>query len=112
MIYHSPGGRAYHRRFVLVVDLNDGMPIVDGIYEDYATAVGEMMLSIWEFRESYKDDGDIFEIGELEDGNNGDFITIKFQSHNWEHPCEETYMILYCDERAREHDKPKKGEKQ
>ena len=104
MIYHSTDGRAYHRRFILAVDMHDGLPCVDGIYEDYNTAVGDMMLSIWEFRESYKEDGDVFEIGELEDGENGDFIKIKFQSHHWDHSEEETYMILYCNERAREHD--------
>ena len=108
MIYHTSDGLAYHRRFVVAVDMNDGVPIVDGIYEDYATAVGTAMLSIWDMKFSYKDDGDMFEISDPDEQDNGVLITIKFQSHNWEHPCENLYMILYLDERVKEYDKPKK----
>ena len=110
MIYHSRDGYAYHRQFVVVVDMHDGDLIVDEIYEDYYTAVGCVMTSIWEFQESYTDDGDMFEIGTPERRDNGEYITIRFQSHNWTKPDEETRMILYHDKRKPELDRKKKKE--
>ena len=111
MIYHDILGKAYHRTFIVVVDL-DGL-IADGIYEDYRTAAGQVITSIWEFQESYQEEGDEFEIGQIQYGENSDSITIKYKSHYWSKPCETTYYILYNDgERMPEHDRPKKPKKE
>lgn len=107
-IYHDLQGHAYHRRFVVVNEMEDTM-IAHGVYEDYNTAVGEVMLSIWDFAESYKAEGDVFEIGEMENGENGDFIRIRFKSHYWDRFVEEYYHILYCDEWKPELDDPDKA---
>lgn len=53
--------------------------------------------------------GDWFKIGEPEYYDEGMHITIKFQSHHWEKPCEETYFILDYDTRKPELDKPKES---
>lgn len=108
MIYHNPIGWAYHRQFVVAVDMNDGVPIVNGIHEDYKTAVGEAMLSIWELKDSYTDPEDMFEIFDPEEQDNGTVIRIKYKSKEWESPNEETYMIMFYDERIKEQDKPTK----
>ena len=108
-IYHDFLGHAYHRRFVVVTDMHDGDLITDGIYEDYHTAVGHVMAYIWEFSDSYKNDGDKFEISLPDYRDNGEYITIKFQSHNWEKPREEICMILYSDDRTPKQDRKKES---
>lgn len=95
--YRDIVGNKYHRRFVVVNEMEDTM-IACGIYEDYYTAVGYVMTSIWEFADSYKNEGDVFEIGNLEDGENGDFIRVRFKYHSWDKVCEEYYHILFCDD--------------
>lgn len=107
MIYHDPLGKAWNRKYVVVVDMDDGDLITDGIYEDHQTALGYAMEHIFEMQESYDADGDMFEIQKPDYRDNGEYIKIRFQKPTWNKPCEEIYMILYCEERAEEFDKPK-----
>ena len=109
MIYHDRKGEAYYRQYVVITDI-DGL-LVSGIFDDYDKAVGHVMVNLWEFSESYKEDGDWFKIGEPEYYDEGMHITVKFQSHYWEKPCEETYFVLEYDTRKPELDKPKESKK-
>ncbi len=90
-------GRGYHRQYIVINEMEDDV-IACKVCEDYDTAVGYAMNRIWEFEESYKDDGDKFEIGKLENNENSDSIRFRFKSHYWDHYCEEVYRILYYDE--------------
>ena len=110
MIYHDSSGQAYYRQFVVVTDI-DGL-LVSGIFDDYDKAVGHVMVNLWEFSESYKKDGDWFKIGEPQYYDEGMHITVKFQSHHWAKPCEETYFILEYDIRKPELDKPKERKRE
>ena len=103
--YYDILGRGYKRTYVVVVDI-DGL-IVSGIFNSYEKALGHVMVCINEFSKSYESEGDLFEIGKLEECENGDSITVRFQYHTWNKPCEETYQILFYDERKRKWDKPK-----
>lgn len=107
MIYHDREGEAYYRQYVVITDI-DGL-LVSGIFDDYEKAVGHVMVCLWEFSESYKKEGDWFKIGEPEYYDEGMYITVKFQSHYWEKPREETYFVLEYDTRKPELDKPKKS---
>ena len=107
MIYHGHNGQAYYRQYVVITDI-DGL-LVSGIFDDYEKAVGHVMVCLWEFSESYKEEGDWFKIGEPEYYDEGMHITVKFQSHHWQKPCEETYFVLEYDTRKPELDKPKKS---
>lgn len=79
-----------------------------GIFDNEYAAIGCVYSNIWEFKESYKEeDGDTFEYTEPQymDGDGGYCITIKFQSHYWNHPCEECWYILTCEEKEQENRK-------
>ena len=71
-----------------------------GVFDDGRTAIGCAMQHIWEFKESYKSEGDSFEYTEPEymDGNGGYCITVKFKSHFWDEGCEELWYILHSTE--------------
>ncbi len=109
MRYNDILGHGYDRKFVVVND-NDGL-LIDGIYDDFEKAVGSVMTSIWEMKDSYKCAGDEFQIGDLEDDENGVHITIRFKYHTWENAAEETWYILFYDKRKKKWDKPKGGKK-
>ena len=96
MIYRDCIGKAWDRKFALVVDMDSGL-LCDGIYETYAEAVGAMMCSIWDFAESYKKEGSVFHIGMIESTDNGDMLTVTFKAHCWKHECHEYWHILYVD---------------
>ena len=96
MIYRELNKDLYDRRFALVVDM-DGELLCVGIYEQYNEAVGSMMCDIWDFSESYKEEGDIFEIGKIESTDNGDMLTVTFKKTFWAKECKEYWHILYCD---------------
>ena len=98
-------GRRYKRIYVVIADI-DGL-IVSGIFKNYDEAVGHVMNSLWEFSESYKDEGDIFEIGEMQYDENNDNITVKFKDATWKKPCEETYWIIPYDRYKKKWDAPK-----
>ena len=98
-------GHRYKRTYVVIADI-DGL-IVSGIFKNYDEAVGHVMNSLWEFSESYKDEGDIFEIGEMQYDENNDNITVKFKDATWKEPCEETYWIIPYDRYKKKWDAPK-----
>lgn len=98
-------GHRYKRTYVVITDI-DGL-IVTGIFKNYDEAVGHVMNSLWEFSESYKDEGDIFEIGEMQYDENNDNITVKFKNATWKEPCEETYWIIPYDKYKKKWNAPK-----
>lgn len=104
MIYTDCLGKKQYRRYVVILDMNPEI-ICCGIYDSYFDAVGHIMNFIWEMAESYKKDGDEFEIGlpeELEDG--GETILITFKHHAWKESCWERYYILEYEERIKDGD--------
>ena len=103
-------GHRYKRTYVVIADI-DGL-IVSGIFKNYDEAVGHVMNSLWEFSESYKDEGDIFEIGEMQYDENNDNITVKFKDATWKEPCEETYWIIPYDRYNKKWDAPKSPTKE
>ena len=98
-------GHRYKRTYVVITDI-DGL-IVSGIFKNYDEAVGHVMNCLWEFSESYKDEGDIFEIGEMQYDENNDNITVKFKDATWEKPCKETYWIIPYDRYKKKRKAPK-----
>ena len=98
-------GHRYKRTYVVIADI-DGL-IVSGIFKNYDKAVGHVMNCLWEFSESYKDEGDIFEIGEMQYDENNDNITVKFKDATWKEPCEETYWIIPYDKYKKKWNTPK-----
>ena len=103
-------GRRYKRTYVVIADI-DGL-IVSGIFKNYDKAVGHVMNCLWEFSESYKDEGDIFEIGEMQYDENSDNITVKFKDATWKEPCEETYWIIPYDRYKKKWNAPKSPTKE
>lgn len=91
------------RQFVVVSQNDDGM-WCHGIFDDYYTALGHVMEMIWEFKESYKGEGDSFEFTEAYymEGDGGYCVHVKFKHSGWEKECEEFYYILFNDEENEE----------
>lgn len=87
------------RRFVVINDqIDDGMYFC-GLESNYFTALGRVMNSIFEFKESYEDDGDEFSYTDpiLMEGDGGEFIEVTFKGKTWESPEKERWYILYDD---------------
>lgn len=79
---------------------DDGETFCEGMFDNYYTAVGKAMDKIWEFSESYEEDGDEFEISKPRvSGVDGESerIRIRFKSANWEKECYESWYILPID---------------
>ena len=91
------------RKYVLVTDSQDTIMCL-GIYENYYEALGHAMDSIFQFKESYKGEGDIFQISDpfLLDSDAGEGIEITYKASCWEEPYKEMYCILYTDEESAE----------
>lgn len=87
------------RKFVNVFDDGDGAMFCTGIYDDFEKALGATMLDIYDFKDSYRKEGDLFAIGDLEDveGEGGVFITVKFKATTWNEGHEHYYYILFVD---------------
>jgi len=87
------------KRFVAIEDQVDGGMFCLGIFKDYRTAVGEIMNSIWDFKDDYKNEGDVFEYSEpkMMEGDCGEVITVRFKYHTWDNECKHYYYILLAD---------------
>lgn len=88
------------RKFVNVYDAGNMTMICTGIYDDFDKALGATMWDIFEFQDNYKDDGDFFKIGYLEelDGDGGLYITVTFKKAAWKENDVHHYYILFKDE--------------
>ena len=89
------------RKFVNVYDSGNMTMFCTGIYDDFEKALGATMWDIFDFQESYKDEGDFFEIGGLEelDGDGGLYITVTFRASSWkETDCHHYYILFQDDE--------------
>ena len=89
------------RKFVNVYDTGNMTMFCTGIYDDFDKALGATMWDIFDFKDNYRDEGDFFEIGDLEeigDGDGGVYITVTFRSSAWEENCVHHYYILFQDE--------------
>ena len=92
------------RKFVNVVDHGNMAVFCTGIYNDFEKALGASMFDIYDFKDNYRNDGDFFEIGDLEelDCDGGVFIRIRFKAGVWKEPEENIYYILFQDEAGKE----------
>lgn len=84
-------------RFVLIKEGSCGI-FCFGIFSDQRTAIGEAMRSVWNLKDSYRKEGDIFEYSEFEEteGECGIMMTVKFKAACWGEDMIETeyYYIL------------------
>lgn len=88
--------RAKH--FVLVTEDSDGAHFCDGVYEKPVEAWGNMFLNVLEFSETYREQGDIFDISLPcpMDCDAGYCMTVKYKKHDWSmEPEEQHYYILF-----------------
>lgn len=92
------------KRFVAIEDHVDGGMFCLGIFKDYRTAVGEIMESIWDFKDSYKNEGDVFEYSEPEtmEGECGEVMTVRYKHSSWKEECKHYYYILFSEEESTE----------
>ena len=97
------------RRFVNVYDSGNMTMFCTGIYDDFEKALGATMWDIFDFQESYKDEGDFFEIGGLEelDGDGGLYITVTFKASSWKESDSHNYYILFQDDEEEEDERNK-----
>ena len=87
------------RRFVVVEDHDgDGMFCL-GIFDDYMTALGTAIYSVWEFKKDYLNDGDSFHYTEMEnvEGDDGEFMKVTFKAACWEKEHKMYEYILYAE---------------
>ena len=88
------------QKYVVVNEHDGGGVFCFGVYDDYDKALGVVMRNIWDFKESYKDDGDTFEISApypLE-GDGGYGIAVTYKAKSWEKPYKDYYFILYTED--------------
>lgn len=87
--------------FVLVHEHDDGAMFCLGIYKNADEAYGHMILDIWDFAESYQEDGDTFEIGKpfCMDGDGGTCLEVRYKSHFWDEPETCRYYVLFEGEK-------------
>lgn len=80
----------------VVISTSDCGTFCMGIYKDFYAAVGRVMCLIYDFKESYKGEGDEFSYTDLEEdeGQVGWLIRVSFKKACWEHGEEEIYYIL------------------
>lgn len=57
------------------------------------------MNSIWDLKDSYRKEGDIFEYTEPEmmEGECGEVIMVRFKANSWDKECKHYYYILLAD---------------
>lgn len=90
--------RTRAKHFVLVTEDSNGAHFCDGVYENAAEAWGNMFLNVLEFAESYREQGDIFDIRLpfVMDCDSGYCMTVKYKKHDWSiEPEEQRYYILF-----------------
>ena len=87
------------RKYVAVEDQDGSGMFCLGIFYDHKTAVGAIMEEIWDFRQSYQEEGCIFEHTELSmmEGEGGEIMTLRFKAPCWEKEMKYYYYILYSD---------------
>ena len=102
MYYENNFGKKVHRRFVTLAIIDADL-IVDGIYETYAEAVGSIMMGLWDFADSYKDDGDEFSISlpQASDLDGSELIEVYYKKRDWTHGEKESRYILFFEENER-----------
>lgn len=97
--YHERKRRA--KNFVAVTETSDGAHFCEGIYDSAAEAYGNVMLNIWDFADSYTDEGDVFDIGKpyVMDCDGGCCIEVKYRKKDWTHEAEtQRYYVLFDGE--------------
>ena len=68
-----------------------------GIFDDHRTAVGEVMDSVWELKDCYRDEGDTFEYDDFEEmeGEGGLVMTVKYKDKSWDKAEYDYYYLLF-----------------
>ena len=86
------------RKFVVINDQIENGKFCTWVGDDVYGAIGRIMDSIWDFSDSYKDDGDEFHISEMYEITEGLQIDVTFKASSWENPSNESWYILFYDE--------------
>ena len=95
----TEGDKKFNRKYVYVEELDGGAMFCGGIFDTLEEALGRAMIDIWDFKNNYKDEGDIFEISDLYemDGEGGKAICVEYKAACWEKSCKSYYFFLYYD---------------
>lgn len=72
-----------------------------GIYDSVYTAIGYAMTRIWEFGESYKKDGDIFEYSEFDEASGEEVLVceVRYKHAGEANPSKDYFYILFYEEK-------------
>ena len=84
------------KHFVVIEEGEDSIFCL-GVFDNYHSAVGATMESIWEFSESYQDEGDEFWYSKTPyrlEGDAGQGIEVAYKCHAWETTHKSHYFIL------------------
>ena len=83
-------------QFVLIEEHGGDGIFCIGVFDDVEKAIGHAMNAIWDFQNSYKDEGDKFEISAPYDleGDAGFGIDVTFKYSKWDHECTHHWYIL------------------
>ena len=87
-------------RFVVVQENEDGAHWLMAVTDSAAEAWGTVMMDVWDFSQSYKDEGDVFEIGIpfRMDGDGGYALVVRYKAACWTHldqPKTQRYYVLF-----------------
>jgi len=87
------------RKYVVVEDQGECAVFCFGIYDKYHEALGLIMDRIYEFKESYKEDGDEFTISDPYDMDCdcGVAVEITYKAATWSKEGHSVYYILFLD---------------
>lgn len=94
-------------KYIVVDEFDSGTLFAIGIVDSFEKAVAIMMSCVWAIQESYKDEGDIFQISQLEtriDGG-GYVLDITYKAKSWDKPESGRYHILTVENESKKEEK-------
>ena len=96
-------GRRVEKKYVLILDMGkeSGGICCHGVFDTDWEAVGKMMRCIWNFGESYIEEGGTFKVGDLVQNENSESITVTFKHPSWEKEEQETWYIMTSERTLR-----------
>ncbi len=89
-----------NEKYVVVNEHDGGGVFCYGIYDDYDVAIGVAMRNILDFKQSYTDEGDVFDLTEpyRMEGDGGDAITVTYKAAGWENAKKDYYYVLFTED--------------
>jgi len=84
------------KQYVVINEQSSGLIFCIGIFDDYRTAIGEVMMQIWEFKDSYQKEDDTFKVTEPYDleGENGVGFAVTYKAGSWKAAFKDYYFII------------------